>query len=89
MKDLVISYPVIVEYTAIRDKIIDLDSNEPGMVGGADAGRERGGGIGMRPEAGGEGNDAPVLKRFRLKRIDFTVQFCWQPKTPSERKKEN
>jgi type IV pilus assembly protein PilM len=33
-----------------------------------------------------EGESAPA-KAINLKRFDFVVQFCWQPKTPAERHK--
>ncbi len=39
----------------------------------------------MAGEGGGTKGDAP---RIRLPRFDFTVQFCWQPKLPSERHAE-
>ena len=91
MKDLAISYPVIVSDFGIQERIVNLDSDEPGMVGGADANRERGPGIGLRPNRGtgnGSENDGlPERKILKLQRIDFVIQFCWQPKTPSERLK--
>ncbi|MGA2062956.1 MAG: type IV pilus assembly protein PilM [Thermoguttaceae bacterium] len=40
------------------------------------------------PIAGGEsgGRKADEAGRTRLQRFDFNVQFCWQPKSPSERR---
>ena len=31
-------------------------------------------------------NDAAAPSTIRLQRFDFVVQFCWQPKTPTERR---
>jgi hypothetical protein len=42
------------------------------------------GGMGRSPVAPGAGG-APGAGTIRLKQFDFIVQFCWQPKTPSER----
>ena len=85
-KDVVISYPVIAHYGGIKAVSINLDSNEPGAVGGADAGGERGG---TRPGAGARPGDDALLepKMLKMKRCEFVIQFCWQPKTPTERLK--
>jgi hypothetical protein len=48
----------------------------PGMPGMGSAG-------GRRPMAGGD--PATAANTIKLQRFDFTVHFCWQPKTPSER----
>jgi hypothetical protein len=57
-------------------------------AGGGGMGMPSPGGMGMgalgRPPAGA--GDGSVPGAVRLKEFDFIVQFCWQPKTPSERR---
>ena len=40
----------------------------------------------MAGESGGAKGESP--SKIRVPRFDFTVQFCWQPKSPSERREE-
>jgi hypothetical protein len=42
-----------------------------------------GGGGARRPAPGAD--PAATPNTIKLQRCDFTVHFCWQPKTPSER----
>jgi hypothetical protein len=52
----------------------------PGMMGPGMMGP----GGPSRPGAGNAPTDANLVK---LQKFPFEVQFCWQPKTPSERQK--
>ncbi len=36
---------------------------------------------------GGAAADGSPAKTINVKHFDFVVQFCWQPKTPPERRK--
>jgi hypothetical protein len=81
LKDLGISYPTIVRKTPLtKDPITDPNSEE-----------SMGGGVGM---AGALGRVRPPMEEgastarsIEPQRFEFTVQFCWQPKTPLERRK--
>jgi len=42
-------------------------------------------GMGKRNPEAGAGGDPAHSDTVKLKRFDFTVQFCWQPKTLTER----
>jgi len=82
MKDLGISCPEIVRKSRVdEDTIPDPSSETVAGVGGG-GGRTGTG----RPPAGADG--APTVKMIKLLRFDFTVHFCWQPKTPLERQKD-
>jgi hypothetical protein len=51
-----------------------LGSTGPGMASG------------VRPKSGEEEPEEP--REFKLRRLDFVVQFAWKPITPSERRKQ-
>ena len=91
MKDLGISCPVLVNPLKVYEVEVTDPNAEPGD-GAAPAGwacRWSPGGMGM----GGMGRNRPVpgpadasaAGTVKLGKFDFVVQFCWQPKTPSER----
>ncbi len=83
--DLGISHPWLVSETKLRDESIHP---EVGVLDGNS--RERGGGVqsyrrpSSRGEEGVEGEDK--VEMIELRRYDFVVQFCWRPKTRSERR---
>jgi type IV pilus assembly protein PilM len=85
MENLSISYPTIIKKTAHLEEcpLVDPNSGEPeggmgGMVGMA-------GGMPHPAGFGGEGGGGGD-KSIRVLKFDFVVQFCWQPKTPQERR---
>jgi hypothetical protein len=34
------------------------------------------------------GDDQPETKTWKLRRYDFIIQFCWQPKTRTQRREK-
>jgi type IV pilus assembly protein PilM len=71
-QELGLSYPVLVDPGLVNPMEIE-DPNSPKGVRGAAAGGVAGGVAGP--------------KKIKVRRFDFVVQFCWQPKLPSERRK--
>ena len=90
MKDLGISCPVLVNPMRVYEVEVIDPSAEPEMA--------RAGGMGMPMDPSGMGMGGPGRNRpvpgagdtaatgtVKLGKFDFVVQFCWRPKTPSER----
>ena len=78
MEDLGISYPTIVKKSQLEECTL-VDPNVETSDGG-----------GMGPAIGPSrmaADNAPAAKMIKLLKFDFVVQFCWQPKTPAERRK--
>ena len=91
-KDMGISRPWLVAGKPLKPEWIDPDAELMGE-GGMSAGMPAGFNIApptAAPGAGPEGTAAepagPVSRAFEVKRYDFVVQFCWQPKTRAERR---
>jgi hypothetical protein len=85
MKDLGISLPVLVNPLRVYDEsVTDPNAEAAGGAGGGPAGLPQGGAMGRAAAAD---NGVPVANEIKLQRFDFVVQFCWQPKTPLERRK--
>jgi type IV pilus assembly protein PilM len=101
IKDLGISRPWVVAQLPLKPEVIDPEADlrsagggaggEFGMRGGYE-GRPGGGEFGAGvPGAEGEATLGPDGKPakprwFKVQRYDFVVQFCWQPKTRTERR---
>lgn len=88
MEELGISHPMLVNPELVTprefiDPNAETGANMPGGMGLG--GMEGGMGVpgGARPALGGGGATDGKKKIFNC--FDFNVQFCWQPKTPSER----
>ena len=86
-----ISRPWLVAGKPLKQEYIDPDADLMGE--GGMSGMPTGFGIAPAagaPVAGAEGAAAeptgPVPRGFEVKRYDFVVQFCWQPKTRAERR---
>lgn len=84
-KELGISHPVLVNPPKVET--VELPNpNADSASAGPRPGRGALGGIGggpmMQPVTE---NNSTEPDTFRLRRFEFDVQFCWQPKTPSER----
>ena len=91
-QDMGISRPWLVAGKPLKPEYIDPDAElmgEGGMSSGMPAGFSIAPAAGA-PVAGAEGAAAeptgPVSRAFEVKRYDFVVQFCWQPKTRAERR---
>ncbi|QDT72155.1 pilus assembly protein PilM [Lacipirellula limnantheis] len=93
LKDMGISRPWLVAGKPLKSEPIDPDAalmGDGGIGGGMPAGF--GALAPAAPVAGAEGAAPgvdpalPVSKIFEVKRYDFVVQFCWQPKTRAERR---
>jgi type IV pilus assembly protein PilM len=99
IKDLAITHAWLAADKSLVDEVIDPDAqlNADGTStgyqpfgafdGGRGGGRDDSGGGG----AGGEEDDAllgqPAAPRwFKVKKYEFVVQFCWQPKSRAERR---
>ena len=79
MKELGISYPTIVKKSPLEEEpMVDPNSESPEGGGGGMMGMEG------RPMAADGSSTAKTITPLRF---DFVVQFCWQPKTPQERRK--
>ena len=84
LKDLSINHAWLVADKELVDDMIDPDAElygeggRPIQFGGGDRGDEGGPAAGATPTG-------PVSRAFTVKRYDFVVQFCWQPKTRAER----
>jgi type IV pilus assembly protein PilM len=89
IKDLGISYPVVITQNRIRDVTYfpdAVDANAPAQMGRtAMVSRED-----RAPRAGvAAGGDQPAEpKCWKLRRYDFVIQFCWQPKTRTQRREK-
>ena len=91
-KDMGISRPWLVAGKPLKQEFIDPDAELMGEGGMSQGCRPA---LTSRPPrrapvAGAEGAAAeptgPVSRAFEVKRYDFVVQFCWQPKTRAERR---
>jgi type IV pilus assembly protein PilM len=87
IKDLGISYPVVLTQHRIRDvtyypDAVDADANQTGRAA-MSRGEERG----PRGAAAG-GDQAADIKSWKLRRYDFVIQFAWQPKTRTQRREK-
>jgi type IV pilus assembly protein PilM len=81
MKDLGISYPTIIKKSPLEECLLvdpNLDNSEGGGMGGMI------GPLGGHPAPSGDDSPAKMIKPLKF---EFVVQFCWQPKTPTERRK--
>ncbi|MEN6448870.1 MAG: pilus assembly protein PilM, partial [Thermoguttaceae bacterium] len=79
MKDLGVSYPLLIDPRRVQEiEVVDpnaeIETGGPGALGGA-----------MMAGGPARRQDATQKATITLKQFDFVVQFCWQPKTPSER----
>jgi len=80
LRELGVSYPVLVNPLKVEEvELADPNAIPDAMPRGEAMGL---GGLGGRTR----GPADPSPGAIRLKRFDFTVHFCWQPKTPSERR---
>ncbi|MFZ1934501.1 MAG: pilus assembly protein PilM [Thermoguttaceae bacterium] len=78
MKELGVSYPTIIKKSPLEECPLDdpnLDDSEGGGMIGP---------LGGHAAPSGDGSPAKVIKPLKF---EFVVQFCWQPKTPAERRK--
>ena len=83
MKELGISYPVLisprkVQYVDVEDPNM---APEEGAMGAGEMPRAPAAPVGA-PRGAGGGNAVP------LGRFGFVVHFCWQPKSPTQRKED-
>ena len=91
IKDLGISRPWLVVGKPMRKELVDPDAQLMGD-GTSGGGFALGGGNPFGPPEGGVevGPDGvpvgPVSRAFDVQRYDFVVQFCWQPKTRTQRR---
>jgi type IV pilus assembly protein PilM len=76
MKELGISHPVLINPQGVAPREIDDPSASPLAAAGQP-------GMPMPPPAGA---DATKPGKISVSNADFVVQFCWQPKTPQERR---
>jgi type IV pilus assembly protein PilM len=87
IKDLGISYPVVVTQPRIRTITFDpdsTDSNASGQSSRMMTSRED-----RSPRGGTSGTpDQPEQRSWKLRRYDFVIQFCWQPKTRTLRREK-
>ncbi|HEY4232388.1 MAG TPA: pilus assembly protein PilM [Lacipirellulaceae bacterium] len=87
IKDLGISYPVVITQPRIRTVDFDPDASDadaPGQAGRMAMSRDDRGPR-MRGEAAA---DQPEHKIWKLRKYDFVIQFCWQPKTRTQRREK-
>ena len=101
LAELGISYPVLIN--PVKPRLVEIEDPNatpdagasdaageaaPGMGMGMGMGRGMGMG-GMRPAVAPTGPAAKTTPTsIELWRFDFDVQFCWQPKSPTERRNE-
>ncbi|HYO24660.1 MAG TPA: hypothetical protein VEQ85_06890 [Lacipirellulaceae bacterium] len=92
LKDLAITHAWLVQDKQLVDEMIDPDAELYGADGppvasyGPDGGRGDGGGRDDDDEDEDDAVGAPPKPRwFTVKKYQFVVQFCWQPKTRQER----
>ena len=89
MQELGISDPVLVDPRNVTE--VDLDNPNAEVDTAPRRGAEGGLGIGFlgnkaKPAPAGAGEAS--AGHMKLKRFDFTVQFCWQPTLPTERREK-
>jgi len=87
MAELGILCPVLVNpkwvyEVEIPDPTVAPETEPGGMSHMPEGGMLGGGKVPRPPSTAGGGTAGGTI---RLKRFDFTVEFCWQPKLPSER----
>ncbi len=83
LKDLGVSYPILVNPTANFDEEIP-DPNAEDSAGGGGMMQGGGAAVRVRPQ-GAAANTATNANTIKLSRFNFTVHFCWQPQTPTAR----
>jgi type IV pilus assembly protein PilM len=88
IKDLGISYPVVITQPRIRTVTFLPDETD------SDASTSMGRPAMSRMEREPRGRDAgaadePEQKTWKLRRYDFIIQFCWQPKTRTQRREKS
>ncbi|RIK79561.1 MAG: pilus assembly protein PilM [Planctomycetota bacterium] len=88
IKDLGVSRPWIVQFKPLVDEWIDPDAELLAEGTTGQGFREM-----LQPsapiagrEGEGEAGAEPKSKAFKVRRYDFVVQFCWQPKKRSQRR---
>jgi type IV pilus assembly protein PilM len=87
IKDLGISFPVVITQPKIRTVTFlpdEINADAPNRGGRAIATREERGPRGRNEGAA----DQPEQKSWKLRRYDFVIQFCWQPKTRTQRREK-
>jgi len=84
LADLGISHPWVVDDQKVRDEVIDPEAGLGGATPQRDGGF--GGGFGGFGTPAGPRNNEVESRLIKLRRYDFVVQFCWRPKTKSERR---
>ena len=83
MRELGISSPVLVNSSKTVPFEVPRPTGETTSAPRAAAEAKPGpGGAAEKPRPAGDNAPAPV----KLQRFDFDVQFCWQPKTPTQRR---
>ncbi len=80
MKDLGISYPTIVKKSPLEECVL-VDPNAQAPDAGGMGNMMGNAGYGPMP-----GDSARTAETLKPLKFDFVVQFCWQPKTPAERR---
>jgi type IV pilus assembly protein PilM len=87
IKDLGISYPVVITQPRIRTVTFlpdEIGAESSGQPGRSAMSRED-----RVPRGRNEGAaDQPEQKSWKLRRYDFVIQFCWQPKTRTQRREK-
>ncbi len=83
LADLGISRPWIVRETKIQDEVLDPTEDPARQSGPSDDWREDDWRETDGAEWGSGGASAPI----QVRRYDFIVQFCWQPRTRSMRRR--
>lgn len=81
MRELGISYPVLVDPKRVEDDSVNIDAAMADMGGSR---RSASAGVGRdysMPRMSPQEDNVITLQRF-----SFVVHFCWQPKTPSQRR---
>jgi len=91
IKDLGISRIWLVQDKKLTDEMIDPDAQLL-AEGGTGAGFGQALGLETTPAGGAAATGEapapvdPMARLIKLKRYDFVVQFCWQPKTRTQRR---
>jgi type IV pilus assembly protein PilM len=90
IKDLGISRVWLVQDKALRDDVIDPDAQLL-AEGGTGAGFAQSMGLETAETQAAAAAEAaapvdPMARLIKVKRYDFVVQFCWQPKTRTQRR---